>query len=424
MASAGRSAWRCSRNARSKVSVSSNRPASQIFHAVTHVWGREYLDVFLNVCIPNQLAPGNIPALPRGSRYRILTRSIHVPEIDAHPMVHALRESIPVDIVVVDALDQQMGVADGHDLMMACHRRAIADILEADAAIIMLSADFVFSDNAMAAVVTRHREGYRAVVNTGLRLAKESFLEHLSRTRTPLDALPSRELVRLGWPHLHPHTKSMFADARPFSIFPVGVCWRIGDDGLLARFLHLHPLMVDPVNRAALKGTNDGKYLSRACPDFTRVHVVTDSDELQMFELTTVQRQVIASRGNGASVWRSAAVVSMCDDHQIGYWRNYRIRLHTGDFDGRWEAAAAASDAFANRVLWLRPYGHAIRQWLWLLKRAQQRRDRLRRRWRNQVPRVRLKQILRPLRIAEGRARKALRKTTRELFRHAAAKSR
>ena len=406
------------------MSVSSERAASRIFHAVTHVWGREYLDVFLNVCIANQLAPGNIPALPAGSRYRILTRSVHVPEIDSHPMVHALRKSIPVDTVVVDALDQKSGVADGHDLMIACHRRAIADVLDADAAIIMLSADFVFSDNAMAAVVKRHREGYRAVVNTGLRLAKESFLEHIEHTRAPLDALPSRELVRIGWSHLHPHTESMFADARPFSTYPVGVCWRVGDDGLLARFLHLHPLMVDPVNRTALKGTNDGKYVSRACPDFSCVHVVTDSDELQMFELTTEKRPVIAARGSGASVWRAAAVASMCDHHQIGYWRNSRIRLHTGDFDGRWEAAAVASDAFANRVLWLRPYGHAIRQWLWLLKRARQRRDRLTRRWRNHVPRVRLKQILRPLRIAEGRARKALRKTTREWFRHATAKSR
>jgi hypothetical protein len=53
--------------------MSSRRQPSTIFHAVTHVWGREYLDLFLGVCVPNQLSPGNIPALPSGSRYRILT---------------------------------------------------------------------------------------------------------------------------------------------------------------------------------------------------------------------------------------------------------------------------------------------------------------------------------------------------------------
>ena len=101
--------------------------------------------MFLNVCIPNQLAPGNVPALPRGSRYRILTRSIHVDELDAHSMVQALREVIPVDIVVVDTLDRSFDTVARYQPMIACHQQAIADILEADAAIIMLSADFVFS---------------------------------------------------------------------------------------------------------------------------------------------------------------------------------------------------------------------------------------------------------------------------------------
>ena len=247
-----------------KANAKLSRARSKVFHAVTHVWGREYLDVFLNVCIPNQLSPGNVPALPPGSRYRILTRAIHVVELDAHPMVQALRDVIPVDIVVVEALDRQRGIARGADLMIACHQRAIADVLEANAAIIMLSADFVLSENALAAVVQRHHEGYRAVVNTGLRLAKESFLQCLDQSRTPLAALSSRQLVQMALPHLHPHTESMFHDAHPFSAFPVAVYWRVGSDGLLARCLHLHPLMVDPMSRAPLKGSNDGRYVFRA----------------------------------------------------------------------------------------------------------------------------------------------------------------
>ena len=98
------------------------RPASAVFHAITHVWGREYLDTFLNRCIPNQLASGNVPALPPGSRYRILTSAKHVDELHAHPMVHALHEVIPVDVVVIEALDRPHGTARRHDLMIACHR--------------------------------------------------------------------------------------------------------------------------------------------------------------------------------------------------------------------------------------------------------------------------------------------------------------
>ena len=112
-------------------------------------------------------------------------------------MVHALRDVIPVDVVVIGTLDRQMGVVRGrHDLMIACHQQAITDALDADAAIVMLSADFVFSDDALAAVVRRHREGYRAVVNTGLRLAKEPFLQRLVESRAPLAALAHTVDVR------------------------------------------------------------------------------------------------------------------------------------------------------------------------------------------------------------------------------------
>ena len=275
----------------------------------------------------------------------------------------------------------------------------------------MLSADFVFSENALAAVVRRHREGYRAVVNTGLRLNKESFLRHLDQSRAPLGALSSRELVRMALPHLHSHTQSMFVDACAFSTFPVAVYWRVGNDGLLARCLHLHPLMVDPMSRALQKGTIDGGYLARACSELSRVHVVTDSDELQMFELTAAKRTVVPGGYAGASAWRAAAVAVVCDELQIGYWRQYTLRLHSGDFDERWAATAAASDAFVENVLRLLPYGKAARRWFLFLERTRQRRERYQRAWRRRLRRVTSKQILRPARLAAHRSSKALRKT-------------
>lgn len=417
------------------------RPASSVFHAVTHVWGREYLDVFLNVCIPNQLAPGNVPALPPGSRYRILTRSNDVDELDAHPMVHALRDVIPVDIVVVEALDRHGDGPHGIELMIACHQKAIADILDAGAAIIMLSADFILSDNALAAVVRRHREGYRAVVNTGLRLTKESFLPSLEASRAPLAALSSRELVRMALPHLHPHTQSMLADAGRFSKAPVAVYWRIGNEGLLARCLHLHPLMVDPMRPLPLLvGTNDGPYLAQACPDFSRVHVVTDSDELQMFEITTAQRQVVGTTKAGASAWRAAIVAARCDGLQLHFWQHHAVRLHTADLDEKWIAAALTSETFVRRVMRRRPYAGLARRWLrWVgdirkrrarysktwyrhrrrlrLERVQPWGERQMRIWEHRRPRLRLKQIQRPVKLFLHRVAKASRLRLKRIHR-------
>jgi hypothetical protein len=405
-----------------KASRKSQRPPSAVFHAITHVWGREYLDVFLNRCIPNQLAPGNVPALPAGSRYRILTSSVHVDEVQAHPMVQALQRVIAVDIVAVEALDRKPGKARGHELMIACHRQAVADAMQAEAALIFLSADFVFSDGSLASIVRRQRAGYRAIVNTGLRLAKESFLHAIDQSGVPLGAIPARELVRMALPHLHPHTRSLFADARAFSVLPVAVYWGVGDEGLAARCLHLHPLMVDPLSPILPKATIDGRYLSRVCPDASRVHVVTDSDEIQMFELTPAKRGVVPTSGRGASVWRTAAVASTCDELQLGYWRQHVIRIHADDFDERWTAASAASDVFAGRVLRVLPYGRMARRYFVFLERMRQRGDRYKQQWRRRRPRVTAKQILRPVRVTLHRSAKTLRKKTRRVFRQVAAR--
>ena len=401
-----------------KASPGAARPASAVFHAITHVWGRDYLDVFLNRCLPNQLASGNVPALPSGSRYRILTSATHVDELHAHPMIHALREAISVDIVVIEALDRLHGTARGHDLMIACHRRAVADAFDAGAALIFLSADFIFSDGSLAAVVRRHREGYRAIVNTGFRLAKESFLGSIDESAAGGAAPAGRELVRMALPHLHPHTQSMFADARSFSRFPVAVYWRVGNEGLLARCLHLHPLMVDPIIFVLPSRTIDGRYLEQACPDAARVHVVSDSDELQMFELTPATRSIVSAGRAGASAWRVAAVAAVCDDLQVGYWRQHPVLLHTGDFDERWSAAAVTADVFAEKVLRLRSYGRMARRGFKFLERIRQRRDRYLRAWCRHLPRVTVKQVSRPLRIATSRSGKMLRKTTRRWRRY------
>ena len=369
-----------------------------MFHAVTHVWGRQYLDLFFNLCIPNQLAPGNIPALPAGSRYRILTRSAHVAELDAHPMVQALREVIPVDILVVESVDRHGAGPHGPELMIACHQKAIADILEAGAAIIMLSADFILSADALAAVVRRHREGYRAVVNTGLRLAKESFLPALAASAERLAALSPRELVRIALPHLHAHERSMFADATRFSKSPVAVYWPVSDEGLLARCLHLHPLMVDPMRPVPLSvGTNDGPYLAEACPDYSRVHVVTDSDELQMFEITTAERQVIGTTKSGLSSWRAAIMAARCDRLQLHFWQYRPVRVHSADFDERWTATAPIAERFARRVIRQMPYAAPAHRWLRWTRKMGKRRARYEKALYRQRRRLRLQGLQRSL---------------------------
>lgn len=430
-----------------KATLKSGRPPSAIFHAITVVWGREYLAFFLDRCIPNQLGDGNLAALPPGSRYRIMTRATHVAEIQAHPAVQALGQVMAVDVVAVpelDAVDRPDPARRGdprYELMTVCHRQAIGDALRSGAALIFLAPDIIVSVGTFAAVVRQHRAGFRAVVCTGLRLEKDEFLQSLDGQDDAAGALAPRDLVRVALPHLHEQMRSMFLDSTAFSTFPVAVYWRVGADGLLARSFHLHPLMLDPTSAKAMpKGTVDGDYLARACPDPALVHVVVDSDEFVLFELTRADRPVhpcgkdvpaerrqalvdtgrVRSTGAGVAIWRATSVAARCDDFQLRFWQDFTIRIHGGDLDPRWATAEATATAFVSAVMRrCRPFGIKSRRWFKWLERWRQRQDRYRQAWRRRVPRIRLKQVLRPVRLAPARVSKRLRKATRQWRRQA-----
>ena len=414
------------------------RPLAKTYHVIVVVWGSEYLDLFLNTGLPNQLGEGNMSALPPGSRYRILTRARDVDEVEAHPMVRAVARIMPVDVVAIGALEQvdqsdrwggrslstNGAAADNRfELITECNRQAIGDAVDAGAALIFPSPDHVMSADSLASVVRRHQAGYRAVVCTGMRLEKEGFLRAIDESGRPWGAPPPRELVRMALPHLHAHTRSTFVDAHAFNSYPLGVYWPVGDDGVLARCFFLFPLLLDPVNTHAMPTlTIDAGYVTQACPDFTRVHVVTDSDEFVVFELTEAARAVQCSTGAGAALRRAATLGARCDEFEIEYWRRHPVCIHSENIDERWVAVGARADAFVRAVLRrCRPFGTRTPRLVRFIERSRQLQDRYRRAYRRRLSQVRVKRILRPVRLAKSRASKALRNTTRQFLRRVGA---
>lgn len=408
--------------------------AAKTFHVISVVWGREYLDLFLNTCLPTQLGEGNVAALPSGSRYRILTRAADVDEIHRHPTVHALARIMPVDVVAVEAFEEieraeaQPGrrqVDRRFDLVTACNQAGIRDAVSAHAAMLFPSPDYVLSANTFAAIVERHRQGYRAVGCVGLRLEKEGFLRSFHTSGVSTGAPSARELVRMAMPHLHAQTRSLFAGARTFNAYPLGVYWPVGNDGLLGRSFHFHPIMVDPMRASAMpKLTIDSDYLVKAVPDFARVHVVTDSDEFIVFELSEAHRSFESATGTGVALWRAAAMAVRSGEFGIQYFSQGPVFIHSGDVDERWRSADATAAGFVRAVMRrTAPFGTAWPQWYRWIERAHHLKGRSRRAWRQTIPRLRTKQIARAVRVARSRAGRVV-KRARKLFSYAGAVSR
>lgn len=339
------------------------------YDVVTAVWGAGFIDLFLDFCIPNQLSPANLPALPAGSRYRIFTTSEDVAQLTTSLRLDAVRRLMPVDIVEVDMseADRQASPGEGwntHKRMIACHRRAVADAAPERRALIFLTPDIVLAEGTIAGLVRMHSAGARAVMTTGLRLSRDGFVAALAE-RGAASALPPRELVGLAMGHLHSWTSSLMADGTSTSDNPTAVYWPVRSgttlNGILVRSFFLHPILVDPVHRTKLPGGPiDSHYVRDCCPDLSQVRVVDDSDELAVFELSPEGR-IIGNqiRRHGVSVLRLATVAAQCNRHHISYWER-PIRLHAGEFDKRWAEAERTSAALAAQVERYRPYGSAL----------------------------------------------------------------
>ena len=400
------------------------------YDVVTAVWGIDFIDLFLNVCVLNQLSPGNLPALPAGSRYRILTRPEDVDRLAASLRLDAVRRLLPVDVVGVDVMDEggtkARTIRNRYRMMTACHRRAVSDAAVRRAALIFLAPDFVLAHGTIAALVRIHSSGKRAVLSANLRLARESFVPAFAECSADRAPAP-RDLVRLAVGHLHPSTQWAMADSANSNSFPETVLWPVcanpaGVEGYLVRAFSLHPLLLDPIRREELpRYTIDGHYLMRTGVRLKQCHVVEDSDELVVFELTPAGRAIGGHEdGHGISLLRLAAVASRCDRYQRSHWR-HAIRLHAADLGPQWNAAEAASAEFVRQVERYRPYGTALFQSYRLLHIWRQRRDAWFRAVRRTLrPRVTVKQVLRPAKVQMHRIARASRlrmKQVRRSFR-------
>lgn len=321
------------------------------FHAVTVVWGRAYIELFLDVAVPNQLTPGNLGALPPGSRYRVLTTAEDLELLGGSAALKQVNDVMPVDLMVVPELSR---VSDDQFVRLtAGHSRALRDAAGSGAAVIFLAPDFVMSEGTLAAVVQRRSGGARAVVCAGIRVQREAFLAAL-HAQGGVRALPPRELVALALGHWHASTRTHMVDSESRPRRPVGVYWSMPGEGILVRCFYLHPLMVDPIRRDVLPvETIDHHYLAHACPNRDQIHVVSDSDEFVLFEISHAEAGPSETAVGRISPWPTARYLCRCDSYQQSYWRT-PIRLHASAIGPSWHSVEEESARFAKRTIRLR----------------------------------------------------------------------
>ena len=329
---------------------------------VLAVWGAEYVASFLATCLPSQLSPGNIPAIAESGQtsYRIYTTAEGANLLRASETFSALTGTLPVELLTFPLPAD--GKASKYDIANLCHRHAVLDAnLDGDT-IIFLSPDSLISDGCLVRLAELRSQGVEAVMISGLRVTKESALPETLRLANagsfrgaPALALLPRDMVKVILGHSHHSMGGSFLDAGFVNDFWSSLCVRANGSGLLLRQLHLHPLMVTPADRTMVpEGTIDATYVGEACGDWSRIHVVEDSDELCGISWSSRSENrhmmVYEEKPYSKAAWVAYLARRHITPFNLSLLR-HRIRFHVDGTWRDWTDEEAASDRVVEEVL-------------------------------------------------------------------------
>ncbi|MBI4887436.1 MAG: hypothetical protein HY824_10100, partial [Acidobacteria bacterium] len=133
---------------------------------------------------------------------------------------------------------------------------------------------------------------------------------------------------------------------------PVNIYWRVGDDGMVMRGFHLHPLMIYPSRRVdTFASTFDDDLPLLACESPDDFHVAADSDEA--FEIDLAEDDWCAEfpsfRSRPSPSYLASWAFGATNLHHRAFV-NATIRIHATPLDARWDVAGRASDLVVRRV--------------------------------------------------------------------------
>ncbi len=337
------------------------------FHIVNYLWGEAFTRNFLDVILPNHCTDGNLFAFAERTNaiYKVYTRTDDAEMIRRHPLFRKINELIPTEVIALDHLfmDGWREKDNALLLMTSMHRVAVASASRADARLVILPPDQIYSEGAMQRVIEQAEEGKRVVVTQGIRVIRESFAPEFIRrfgTREGSSPVPARVLAQMAFDNMHPIVKAQQIDANPFTTGPAHLLCKLDDTAYVSHNLHMHPLMIHPRKYTPLKeGNFDTSWLAAACPDINDYHIVKDSDEFMTVEISDGSKK-IGMEGKGAVDRKKLGDFYRQHATDIHWdFLTHPVLIHSGDIDEKWRDKIDGMSRFIRSVI---PIWERIRQ--------------------------------------------------------------
>jgi hypothetical protein len=266
------------------------------FDLISVLWGEKYVDVFLDLILPNYLSKNNIPLACKKYMIasKIYTTAEEAERIQSHFHFKKLQEFIDVQVFpIIDLASWQ--TKDKYKIKGTYASIGIRNAIANQSVGLFFSADCLIADGGLEKCCSLIAEGKKAILiagfsRAGLESIRPALKEHYDPETGSL-TLPSRRLIELGIQHSHPNNQFFYWDAQPFTNWPSIIYWKAGEKSLLVKSFHLHPLTIDLRNvrkdfPEVLMPEDGGLIDYLKIPQKER-HIVTNSDEIACVELTS-----------------------------------------------------------------------------------------------------------------------------------------
>ena len=329
--------------------------------AVT-VWGQKYIDTFLTYSLPSLMSDNNIPSLVANDEFEFLIRTSEnsIDQFINSPLIKSLDKYVKVNIKGFEPFLFRGGKpADRYWRMSSLHREIIDYCAPINAGIVFLPSDVIWADGTICNMQKIIKEKTpRVIVMCTLRSQEMKIKDFLksdvilnSKTNKCI-TISNRDLVRISLNNPHEITKSRFIDSTRFTTTPAHIYWRLGNQGLIARGVHHHPLYVHPRHYTLdFKSTYDADFLSISVPNPADYYVCDDSDILFFLDLTAADDQSgIPEQPAAADTKHIAAWIAKHTGPTHRTFLNTPVWIHTGIDKTAWIKKLEESKIFNKAV--------------------------------------------------------------------------
>ena len=261
------------------------------------VWGREYVNKFLQYSLTSQLLPKNIRELSQYAEivYRIYTDKVSHSYF--YPEILKLEKFAKIEFVFYEELSFKgvnlLEVIKNSDpaivkhnvqRLTSKHHMDIASSLK-DTAVILLDSDFIFSDGSFLHLHEVRKSGKKGYATMFLRLHQEKAIGQLD-LKLP-NFLSSRDLVKIALECMHPITQSMLVGAKRPTAYPSQINWSLGGKGIIGTTPFPHPLMI-VMESVAPKffSTMDYELILKAISKDDEIFYCTSSEDLMLCKMS------------------------------------------------------------------------------------------------------------------------------------------